>query len=201
MKVIGLTGLVGSGKTEVADYVVRAFDAIALKTDLIAADFTMKGNICYEPIVKLLGKECLREDGEIDRSKMADIIFDESNATLLSDVNKIIHGAVIDFVKKEVDIFRKKNKNGRGLMVIESALLFKSGLNNYCDECWYVSVSYETRRERLKNSRGYSYEKTDSILKNQEPDLELRRLCDIIINNDGDFSDTEKAVNALLVND
>ena len=200
MKVIGLTGMVGSGKTQVADYLVREFGAIALKTDLIAAGLTMKGNTCYRPIVELLGKECLKEDGEIDRAKMADIIFNESNATLLSSVNKIIHGAVIDFVEKEVRFFREDHNNDCNLLVIESALLFKSGLNNFCDECWYVYVSYENRRERLKNSRGYSYEKTDSILKNQESDLELRRLCDIIIDNNGNFSDTEKAVDALLVN-
>ncbi len=198
MRVIGLTGLVGSGKSGIADYLEATYNACILKTDLIAAELQMKGNECYDSLVDLLGTGCLRDDGELDRGKVADVIFDKENLTLLSDVNGIVHNAVIKYVKKQVDFLKNDPKNTCNFLVIESALLFDSGLNNLCDECWYVYVSYENRLDRLNRSRGYSKEKTDSILKNQLSDFEMRGLCDIIIDNDGDFFDTLAAVDDLL---
>ncbi|MBO4337553.1 MAG: dephospho-CoA kinase, partial [Lachnospiraceae bacterium] len=88
MKVIGITGGVGSGKSAVLDYMEEEYGAYILKADELAAKLKEPGNVCYEPLVALLGENVLLPAGKgrgrkkidppaIDNAKMAKLIFDD----------------------------------------------------------------------------------------------------------------------------
>ena len=83
--------------------------------------------------------------------------------------------------------------------VLESAILLQAGFGDICDEIWYVQVSEQTRRKRLRASRGYSDEKIDSILKNQWSDAQFLEKADKRIWNEGDLKEVIKQINEIIM--
>lgn len=156
--VIGITGGIGSGKSLALSYLQNKYNCFVIKADDIGNEVKLKGNSCYKDIVKLLGKEILGEDKEIDKSLMAEKIFADSE--LVEKVNDIIHPAV----RKEIEKLIKENSKDFKIFVIEAALLVEAGYFSMLNELWEVNASKETRIERLMSSRDYSLEKCESII-------------------------------------
>lgn len=179
MKVIGITGNVGAGKSTVLSILKENTKCIIIMADDLAKTLCLKGERCYDPLVKLLGESVLLDDGEINKKAMSDMIF--ANPTLLDCVNSIIHPSVKQYILEQIDY--QKNAAMIDYFFIEAALLIEDGYKEIVDEMWYIYTSEEVRRERLKASRGYTDEKIDSILKNQLSDDEFRKNCDFIIDN------------------
>ena len=101
MYVIGLTGGVGSGKSYVAHRLSEMYDAELLIADELGHVVMKKGTKCHEKIVKSFGKDIIGGDGEIDRKKMADIIFKDNEARKRLD--DIVHPEVIEYVARYID--------------------------------------------------------------------------------------------------
>lgn len=201
MKVIGLTGGVGSGKTTVADILKTQFHAHLIITDDVARKLSEKGEKSYRKIVEYFGSGILKEDGQIDRSKLATIVFHDKEK--LEKLNSLTHPYVKEYVINEIDRIRKENCGQTEkipYIVIETALLIDAGYRDLCDEVWYVAVSEQVRRERLMSKRGYSHQKIDSILKNQMSDREFSDNCDKILYNNGNIDNLKKEIEFLLVN-
>ena len=150
--------------------------------DDLAKDLCKKGELCYKPLVKLLGKDVLGTDEEIDRSVMAQKIF--SDDSLRTGVNNIIHPGVKKFILKRIAYLRRKKT--KDFLFIEAALLIEDGYKDIVDELWYIYTDKAVRRERLKKSRGYSDEKIDSIMASQLSEEEFRLNSDFEIDNSGD---------------
>lgn len=163
MKVIGLTGGVGSGKTTVANILQSKFNACLINTDDIAKKLMKPGEISYQLVVEHFGREILDETGEINRPKLANIVF--SNPNELAILNSFSHPYVKEYVLHTIE--QEKKINRYSFLVVETALLIEAGYERYCDEVWYVTVSDAIRRKRLKENRGYTDQKIDSIMKNQ----------------------------------
>ena len=85
------------------------------------------------------------------------------------------------------------------LVVIEAAIPSKEFRDN-CGEMWYVYTSRENRMERLRESRGYTQEKTESIMDSQAPEAGFREFSDAVIDNNGSVEDTRKQIRRLLKN-
>ena len=156
--VIGITGGIGSGKSLALSYLQNKYNCFVIKADDIGNEVKLKGNSCYKDIVKLLGKDILGEDKEIDKSLMAEKIFADSR--LVEKVNDIIHPAV----RKEIEKLIKENSKDFKIFVIEAALLVEAGYFSMLNELWEVNASKETRIERLMSSRDYTLEKCESII-------------------------------------
>ena len=186
LKIIGITGGVGSGKTGVLDHLKENYNCRIIVSDELAKELCLKGRPCFKPLVKLLGKDVMASDGEIDRRIMASKIF--ADDSLRQKVNDIIHPAV----RKEIEkIAAKEKKEGTtDFLFIEAALLIECGYGDFVDEMWYVYACESVRRERLKASRGYTDEKCDSIMQSQLSEEEFRRNSDFTIDNSGEWSDT-----------
>ena len=182
MKVIGITGGVGSGKSLILNYIKDHYNCEIIMADDLAKDLCKKGELCYKPLVKLLGKDVLGTDEEIDRSVMAQKIF--SDDSLRTGVNNIIHPGVKKFILKRIAFLRRKKT--RDFLFIEAALLIEDGYKDIVDELWYIYTDKAVRRERLKKSRGYSDEKIDSIMASQLSEEEFRLNSDFEIDNSGD---------------
>lgn len=190
MKIIGITGGVGAGKSEVLSLIKEACDCEILKADELANEIKLKGNQCYDELVKLLGEEVLDDNQEIDKKKMASMIFNDKE--LLGKINNIIHPAVKKEILRLIDSYRNAGKID--YFFIEAALLIEDGYEAIVDELWYIYASKETRRERLKSSRGYSDEKIENIMNSQLDEMEFREHCKVVINNDKDIEETREQI-------
>lgn len=196
MKVIGITGGVGAGKSEVLKLIRDMCRCIIVTADELARSLEVKGEVCFEPLVALLGDEVLGEDGEIDAKKMAAMIFAEGAQDLLAKVNAIVHPAVKDRILSMIDDAKSSQKFD--LFFIEAALLIEDGYDRIVDELWYVYADENVRRNRLKKSRNYSDEKITEIMDSQSGDDVFRRYCKIVIDNSGSISDTKKQLEEVL---
>ena len=194
MKIIGITGGVGCGKSEVIRYIMKNYNCYVIFADDVAKQLQQKGNLCYDRIVELLGKEILSTDGEIDKGKMAAKIF--ANESLLERVNEIIHPAVYDFVLER--IAEHKEKSEIDFFIIEAALLIECGYGKIVDEMWYVYTADEIRREGLKRSRGYSDEKISQIFSNQLSYEEFKNASSFVIDNNDSMENTKKQIDNKL---
>lgn len=189
MKVIGITGGVGVGKSAVLSYLEEAYDARVILADWVANKIKEPGECCYDAIVKLLGDSILTEGGFINRRRMGQLIF--SDQDLLRKTNEIIHPAVKTYI---IDEMNKAKEEGVSIFVIEAALLLEDNYRAICDELWYIYTREEVRRERLKASRNYTDDYITSIMKKQLPDEAFRRECDFVIDNSDILEDTKKQI-------
>ena len=186
MKIIGITGGVGSGKSRVLNEISKRCKCIILFADEIAKDLEKPGEKCYKDIVDLLGKAILDEDGRIVNKLMASKIYEDDS--LLEKVNNIIHPAVRTYIIEE--IAKAKREGLVDYFFIEAALLIECGYNEVVDEMWYIFAREDVRRKRLKESRGYTEEKIDSIIKSQLSENEFKKSSDILIDNSDSIEET-----------
>lgn len=180
MKVIGLTGGVGSGKSTIANIIVKNFSVYAIYTDDIARKQMHRGGVSYEGVVKEFGEDILGDDKEIDRKKLAMLVFADKNKLLR--LNELTHPQVQIEVQQTIESL--KNEGSYQAVLVETALLIEAGYVSFCDEVWYVYAPMEDRRKRLKVSRGYSDEKINDLFSKQKSDEEYRRYSTNIIYND-----------------
>ena len=194
MKIIGITGGVGCGKSEIIRYIMKNYRCFVIFADDVAKQLQQKGNLCYDKIVNLLGNSILQVDGEIDKGKMAAKIF--ADEELLLKVNGIIHPAVYDYVEEKIAECR--NKQEIDFFIIEAALLIECGYGKIVDEMWYVYTQDEIRRQRLKLSRGYSDEKISQIFSSQLSYDEFKKASTFMLDNNGTVENTQKQIDNKL---
>lgn len=197
MKVVGITGGVGAGKSQILDYLSRSVDCRIIIADQIAHALEEPGENCYRQLVALLGQEVLAEDGRIDKNKMAARIFGESE--LLWQVNRIVHPAVKTYITEAISEAKLKGKPE--YIFIEAALLIEDGYEKIVDEMWYIHTDEEVRRKRLRQSRGYSDEKIDRIMQGQLSEEEFYRHCPVVIENSGTLEDVYRQIDKKLGED
>ncbi|MBR4027417.1 MAG: dephospho-CoA kinase [Lachnospiraceae bacterium] len=121
-----------------------------------------------------------------DSGKLAHVIF--SNPKKREKLNAIVHPAVKEYVKQ---VYEKEQSKGElDYLILEAALLIEEHYDEICDELWYIYTREDVRRKRLKESRGYSNEKIDDILRSQLSEQEFRKGTQVVIDNNGDPEDT-----------
>lgn len=196
MKTIGITGGVGSGKTEVLTFITAHYDARVIVADIAAKELEQPGQPCYRKLVEALGNGILDAEGLIDAKTLSGLIF--SDAKALAQVNAIVHPAVKCYILEAMEEERNK---GTKYFVVEAALLIEEDYQDILDEMWYIYVSEPVRRKRLKESRGYSDQKIDSIMAAQKTDAEFRAACDYIIDNNDSIGKMQEQVALLLTED
>lgn len=185
MKVIGITGGIGSGKSEVLEYLRREYGVYVCEADRVAKTLQQKGTDCYRAIVESFGEEILDEEGELDRAGLAEKVF--SSPQLLERLNGIVHPAVKEIICQEIEAQRAA---GEKMFVLEAALLLEDHYDEICDEVWFIYADRDVRRRRLKNSRGYSDDRITAIFDSQMTrDAYLER-CDRAIDNSRSFDET-----------
>jgi dephospho-CoA kinase len=182
LKVLGITGGVGAGKSTILEYLKERYGARIILADDVGRLLQEPGRECFRRIVEAFGEGVLREDGALDRGKLAAVVF--ADEELLRRLNAIVHPAVKAYIIEE--IARERAQGEVSLVVIEAALLLEDHYDEICDEIWYIHTDCEVRKKRLMASRGYSEEKVAAIMGNQLPDVEYRSRCDRTIDNSSD---------------
>lgn len=194
MKVIGITGGVGSGKSAVLTYLNTKYGAVICQLDDVAKKLQNKGTRCYQSIIEAFGEQILAPSGELDRKVLGKIVF--QNEEQLQKLNAIVHPEVKRVVQEEIS---KREEELNPLFVIEAALLPTAGYEKICDEMWYIYTEESVRRERLKCSRGYTEEEITNMMRSQPEEFVFRQLCDVVLDNSGSFEETKKQIGELLI--
>ena len=204
MRFIGITGGVGAGKSAILSYLAQKPKTKVMLADEIAHRLMESGTDCYEKIVEQFAGEdifqenILQEEASklkpFDKAKLAQVIF--SNATKRTQMNAIVHPAVKAYVKKTYDEELKRGE--LKLLVLEAALLIEEDYDEICDELWYIYTSEDNRRQRLRESRGYSDEKINGIFQSQLSEEEFRKHTQVTIDNNGCLEDTFQQIENAL---
>ncbi|AAM24131.1 MAG: Dephospho-CoA kinase [Caldanaerobacter subterraneus] len=190
MRVVGLTGGIGSGKSTVSGILAK-LGAKIIDADLVSREIMEKGKEAYNEIVDCFGKEILDKEGNIDRKKLGSIVF--SDKEKLKRLNEITHPKIIDKIKKMIEEEKDKDK----VIVIDAALLIETGLYKLVDEVWLVVVDIDTQIKRVMERDGFSCEEALKRIKSQMPLEEKIKYADFIINNSKDLRKTEEQVRLL----
>jgi len=193
MKIIGITGGIGTGKSKVLAHLEEEHHATVRQLDQVANALQKEGTSCYLEMVGVFGAEILLADGELNRAKMAQIIF--ADPTKRQMLNQIIHPKVKAWIREDIE---KEKACGTLLYVIEAALLIEDNYKEICDEIWFIYSEKSVRIKRLEESRGYSKDQIEQIMSSQLTDEEFRENADRVIDNSGDFLDTIRQVEAKL---
>ncbi|MCL2865657.1 MAG: dephospho-CoA kinase [Lachnospiraceae bacterium] len=187
MKIIGITGGVGCGKSRVLHYLCEVEQAEVRQLDRVARELQKKDAPCYVKIVKRFGSAIVLADGTLNRQKLAEMIFqDESKRRWM---NNMMHPAVRQWILEDI---QKSREAGKSFYIIEAALLIEAKYDMICDELWYIYATQEVRRDRLRETRGYSEEKINQMMESQLPETAFRQNTDVCIDNNGDFAWTTK---------
>ncbi len=194
MKIIGITGGVGAGKTQVLSYIAAHWPCRIIKADEAAHFLYQPGQACFEKIVDLLGSKILNNEGTIDRSKMAAAIF--GNSILLEKVNQIVHPEVKKYIIEQIE--QERQKKVVTYFFIEAALLIEEQYDRIVDELWYIYADEDVRRKRLTQSRHYSEDKIAAIMKKQRSEEEFRKSCQVVIMNNEDLEETYRQIDRFL---
>lgn len=194
MKVIGITGGVGSGKSELLFYIKEHYCCEIVFADSLAKELQEPGEACYAPLVSLLGEEILGADKRISKEKMAEKIFGKEE--LLKKVDEMVHPPVVSEIKKRIAAAAEEGKIS--LFFVEAALLIENGFDKICDEMWYIYAREDVRRERLSLSRGYTKEKTDAIMEKQLSEEAFCSACQVVIDNSGPLADSIRQIEKVL---
>ncbi len=202
MKVLGITGGVGAGKSTVLNYLKCQYGATVIQCDEVAGKLQEPGGLCYQQLLDLLtdkdqdmqsdngsgkaaenrspdGTGLIGADGCFNRKMLAAILF--ADQELLQRVNAIVHPAV----RREVSgLVAAAEKEGAPFAVVEAALLLEEKYDqDICDEVWYIFADEDIRCRRLKKQRGYSEEKSRSIMAAQQSERVFRARCALCVDN------------------
>ena len=197
MKVIGITGGIGSGKSRVLKYISEKQGVYILEADRLAERLMNKGERIYMAVTKAFGDEILNESGEINRAALAAIVFSDPDKLKL--LNSLTHPAVREEIMDMIDLadsgfIRNDRHEEIKLFFIEAALLIEEGYKAICDNMVFVYADRDVRIERLMDGRGYTREKCLAVMKNQKDDDFYRENSDIVIDNSYDFGMTERVI-------
>lgn len=188
MKVIGLTGGIGSGKTTVIQYIASKGFPVYIADD--AGKRVMETPEVTEKVNILFNGEVLLPNGTLDRKKIGAIVF--NNPDLLQQLNAVVHPAVaLDFEK-----FRVANAQAP-LLFKESAVLFESGAYRACDATILVTAPEEVRIQRVMSRDHVTKEQVMERIKNQMPDDEKKLLSTYSVENT-DLPETFNKIDEIL---
>ena len=186
--IIGVIGGVGSGKSTVLDYLEKQYGADIIKSDDVAKELMLPGKEIFQKVAEEF-PEVVDENG-INKEKMATLIF--SNEERRKKINSISHPATIQEIRKRM------KESQADIVVVESALLIGTGLEEECDEIWFVFCERDKRIKRLMESRGYSKEKSESIIDKQPTDEEYNLVADEFLDNSYAPVDTQEKIDIIL---
>ncbi len=184
---IGLTGSIAVGKSYVCD-VFRELGAHVLDADRSARDVVAKGTRGLAMIVNEFGSGILTNDGELDRPRMASIVFGDESKRLL--LNSIVHPLVIE--AQDEWIRRLESEDPDGIAIIDAALMIESGGYRRFDKLIVVWCESGVQLDRLKNRDGFDDAEAMRRINSQMPQEEKKAFADYLIDTSQGFEETRR---------
>ena len=182
MVVIGLTGVIATGKSE-ASRILQELGAEIINADLIGHEAYRQGSVGWESVVQAFGKGILDESNEIDRSKLGAIVF--SDESELQKLNEIMHPIMEKIVEQNI---LDCQDSGSEVVVVEAALMFEAGWNKLVDTVWTTDAPEETVISRLELRNGFSRTESQKRISSQMDREDRLSRSDVILSNTGDLN-------------
>ncbi len=185
--IIGLTGNIATGKS-VVRRMLEHLGAYTIDADALAHRAYAKGAPGYQPVIDVFGKWLLNKDGEIDRAKLGNLVFNDPEA--MNRLEEIVHPLVGQAT--QVLIQRAPQK----VVAIEAIKLLESDLRKICDSIWATNAPEEVQAQRLMEKRGLTRERALERIRSQSAQSHKVNLANIVITNVGSFDDLWNQVSA-----
>lgn len=189
MKVIGVTGGTGSGKSTVSQ-ILRDLGAWIIDADRVAREVTRKGQAVLDELVQCFGPDILGQDGELNRKKLAEIAF--SSVEQIKRLNAVTHKYIIARIVKELNDL--KASGNVDTIVLDVPIPVEKGFMDMVDEVWVVVADREKRIKRIMARSGMGLEEAEARINAQWKDEEYLRIADKVVHNEGSVEDLEKEV-------
>jgi len=176
---IGLTGGIGSGKSE-ASRILRELGALVIDADIVGHETYRSGEPAFGEVVEAFGNEVVGSDGEIDRRELGRIVFgDPGNLNRLTD---IVWPRIREGLEKRID--RESTGGETAVLIVEAAVLFEAGWENLFDEVWVITAPEDDVLERLERQRNQKPEQTRARVRAQMTNEEREQRADVMVRND-----------------
>ena len=191
MKIIGLTGGIGSGKSTVSQFLAE-LGALIIDADKIGHEVFKPGTEAWRKVVSAFGKRILADDGAIDRKKLSTIVF--GNPEARTRLNEIMHPQIYEAIKAQLEEYRRK---GVGVVVLEASLLIEAGWASTVDELWVTTAPEATVLKRLKERGGLSEAESQARIRSQLSSNERLKYANVVIDTDCDLEELGAKVKEL----
>lgn len=191
MKIIGITGSSGAGKSTVCEIIRKKYNSEIIDADKVAKQLTKKGSIYLNAIVEYFGKEIINNDGDLIRKKLADIIYNDNKKR--EKLNELTFIYVVDEIKNKISQIKNKD-----IVVIDAPLLYESGLNEICDFVIAIIADKDKQLKRITKRDDVTEEVAKKRLNIQNTDEFYIKKSEKIIKNNEDINDLEKSIDEIL---
>jgi len=183
--VIGLTGNIATGKSVVRK-MLEHLGAYGIDADALGHRAIAKDAPGYQDVVDTFGKWILAPDGQIDRTKLARVVFSDPDA--LTQLESIVH----PLVRQAVDLLIRRSS--QKVIVVEAIKLLEGPLREACDTIWVTYAQKQTQISRLTKKRGLSVAVAHQRVNSQPPQSEKVNAANTVIQNEGSFEETWQQV-------
>jgi dephospho-CoA kinase len=194
MKVIGLTGNIGTGKSTVRE-ILAGLGAATIDSDSLGHELLDNNKKIFNELLDIFGQNILGEDKRIDRKKLADAAFRNKEGQL--QLNRIMHTTIDEEVRRRIDRYRK---NGYSVVVVEAALFVEAGMKLHMDQLWVTTAPRDVILSRLKSQKGLGEEEILARFDKQMPQEEKITYADVVIDTDCSLEELGKTVTMLWQN-
>jgi len=191
VKVIGLTGGIGSGKSTVSQFLAE-LGAVIVDADKVGHEAFKPDTEAWREVVAAFGKQILTASGDIDRKKLGELVF--GNPESLSRLNQIMHPRIYELVKAQLGEYRGQ---GVEVVVLEAPLLVEAGWTSLVDEVWVTIASESTVLGRIKGRTGLSERESLARIRSQLSSEERVKHADVVINTDCTLDELKARVGEL----
>jgi len=191
MKVIGLTGGIGSGKSTVSQ-LLHELGAVVLDADKVGHEAYQPNTETWLEVVSAFGRQILTSSGEIDRRVLSQIVFSDPES--LARLNQIVHPRMYEMMKNQIDEFRRQRVK---VVVLEAAILLEAGWTPLVDEVWVTVAPEQEVVKRTVERNGSSEEQVIARIRSQLSSEERAGRADVIINNDGSIDELKVKIKEL----
>lgn len=189
--IIGLTGGIVGGKSTVAS-MFKDLGAKIVDADKLGHSIILPHRPAWEKIIRLFGKDILRNDLTIDREKLSKIVF--TNQALLKKLNKITHPEIIKLIKKEINFAENKTHNQEKILIIDAALIYEVKMDRLMDKIIVVYINEDEQVKRLTKRNNLSKEEALQRIKSQMPMKDKVKIADYVIDNSNSLDKTKKQI-------
>ena len=189
----GLTGGIGSGKSTVAK-MFASLGAVTLNSDDIGRSMMQPGNVVYDRIVSGFGATVVDSKGNLDRAKLADIVFNDPDK--LKHLNAIVHAPVLREIDKQVQLTRQIKPDA--VVVVESAVLFEAGQTRRFDKMIVAWCTPEQQMKRCLANFKVSEADIQRRMDAQMPPDEKKNRADYVIDTSTAIEETEARVKSVF---
>lgn len=191
MRVIGLTGGIGTGKTVVSQ-ILRELGAQVIDADRVGHEAYQPGTEAWQAVVQEFGQDILQPSGEIDRKRLGAVVF--SDPKTLERLNAIMHPRMYHMVDERLAQLRNQ---GVQAAVVDAAILIEAGWTPLADEVWVVTAGEEEVVRRIRERSGLTEEQVRSRIRSQMSSAERLAHADVVIENNGDLAQLRRKVESL----